>query len=151
MLRHHNEVWLSLVALSLPAAGGGRRGSEKAPRSKSPAISGTARVSCVAAPVIKKLKNKKQVLRHHNEVWLSLVERCVRDAEAAGSSPVTSTIIKGRQNLPSFFVLSDRCALPFSLAYRERFGPLSFLCGNCHIFSKHSKKTCAFLNFIYNY
>ena len=26
------------------------------------------------------------------EVWLSLVERCVRDAEAAGSSPVTSTI-----------------------------------------------------------
>ena len=25
------------------------------------------------------------------EVWLSLVERCVRDAEAAGSSPVTST------------------------------------------------------------
>ena len=28
----------------------------------------------------------------NNEVWLSLVERCVRDAEAAGSSPVTSTI-----------------------------------------------------------
>ena len=27
----------------------------------------------------------------NNEVWLSLVERCVRDAEAAGSSPVTST------------------------------------------------------------
>ncbi len=26
------------------------------------------------------------------EVWLSLVERCVRDAEAVGSSPVTSTI-----------------------------------------------------------
>ena len=25
------------------------------------------------------------------EVWLSLVERCVRDAEAAGSSPVIST------------------------------------------------------------
>ena len=25
------------------------------------------------------------------EVWLSLVERCVRDAEAAGSTPVTST------------------------------------------------------------
>ena len=25
------------------------------------------------------------------EVWLSLVERCVRDAEAVGSSPVTST------------------------------------------------------------
>ena len=26
----------------------------------------------------------------NNEVWLSLVERCVRDAEAAGSNPVTS-------------------------------------------------------------
>ena len=25
------------------------------------------------------------------EVWLSLVERCVRDAKAAGSNPVTST------------------------------------------------------------
>ena len=25
------------------------------------------------------------------EVWLSLVERCVRDAEVAGSNPVTST------------------------------------------------------------
>ncbi len=27
----------------------------------------------------------------HNEMWLSLVERCVRDAEAAGSNPVIST------------------------------------------------------------
>ena len=27
----------------------------------------------------------------NNEVWLSLVERCVRDAEVAGSNPVTST------------------------------------------------------------
>ena len=26
-----------------------------------------------------------------NEMWLSLVERCVRDAEAAGSNPVIST------------------------------------------------------------
>ena len=25
-------------------------------------------------------------------MWLSLVERCVRDAEAAGSNPVASTI-----------------------------------------------------------
>ena len=30
----------------------------------------------------------------HNEVWLSLVERYVRDVEAAGSNPVTSTIRK---------------------------------------------------------
>ncbi len=28
---------------------------------------------------------------HHFEVWLSLVERFVRDEEAAGSNPVTST------------------------------------------------------------
>ena len=27
-------------------------------------------------------------------MWLSLVERCVRDAEAAGSNPVISTKIK---------------------------------------------------------
>ena len=29
----------------------------------------------------------------YHEMWLSLVERCVRDAEAAGSSPVISTIL----------------------------------------------------------
>ena len=28
--------------------------------------------------------------QRNNEVWLSLVERCVRDAEVAGSNPVTS-------------------------------------------------------------
>ena len=33
----------------------------------------------------------------HIEVWLSLVERCVRDAEAVGSSPVTSTKIQARE------------------------------------------------------
>ena len=32
-------------------------------------------------------------MNYVNEVWLSLVERCVRDAEAAGSTPVTSTKI----------------------------------------------------------
>ena len=31
---------------------------------------------------------------NHFEAWLSLVERCVRDAEAAGSNPVASIIIK---------------------------------------------------------
>ena len=29
------------------------------------------------------------------EVWLSLVERCVRDAEVAGSNPVASTLGRG--------------------------------------------------------
>ncbi len=28
------------------------------------------------------------------DAWLSLVERCVRDAEAAGSNPVASTFDK---------------------------------------------------------
>ena len=31
-------------------------------------------------------------------MWLSLVERCVRDAEAVGSSPVTSTTVKNLSN-----------------------------------------------------
>ncbi len=31
------------------------------------------------------------VLCFYTEMWLSLVERCVRDAEAAGSNPVIST------------------------------------------------------------
>ena len=35
----------------------------------------------------------------NNEVWLSLVERCVRDAEAAGSNPVTSTTWQGHRKL----------------------------------------------------
>ena len=39
-----------------------------------------------------------QMLYYHScssiEAWLSLVERCVRDAEVAGSNPVASTIKK---------------------------------------------------------
>ena len=31
------------------------------------------------------------------EAWLSLVERCVRDAEVVGSNPVASTSIKQRK------------------------------------------------------
>ena len=31
----------------------------------------------------------------NNDAWLSLVERCVRDAEAAGSNPVASTLGRG--------------------------------------------------------
>ena len=37
------------------------------------------------------------------EVWLSLVERCVRDAEVAGSNPVTSTPWQGRGRLGVLF------------------------------------------------
>jgi hypothetical protein len=34
----------------------------------------------------------------NNDAWLSLVERCVRDAEAAGSNPVASTLGRGTGN-----------------------------------------------------
>ena len=33
-----------------------------------------------------------------DDAWLSLVERCVRDAEAAGSNPVASTLGRGTGN-----------------------------------------------------
>ena len=44
------------------------------------------------------------------EVWLSLVERCVRDAEAVGSSPATSTIFHRHRAefLLCFFVAVSR-------------------------------------------
>ena len=49
--------------------------------------------------------------KQNNDAWLSLVERCVRDAEVAGSNPVAPTIqgfrymgerILGRGNLRGF-------------------------------------------------
>jgi trk system potassium uptake protein TrkH len=45
-------------------------------------------------------EKKKQPI--YDEVWLSLVERCVRDAEAAGSNPVTSTSSGAGLNLIEF-------------------------------------------------
>ena len=47
----------------------------------------------------------------YNGVWLSLVERCVRDAEAAGSNPATPTTQKGCSKLRKFttsFLLKAR-------------------------------------------
>ena len=41
------------------------------------------------------------------EMWLSLVERCVRDAEVAGSNPVISTISNGSVNGFSGTEISD--------------------------------------------
>ena len=38
------------------------------------------------------MKKPPRKRRHIFEVWLSLVERYVRDVEAAGSNPVTSTM-----------------------------------------------------------
>ena len=34
------------------------------------------------------------IIFHAAGMWLSLVERCVRDAKAAGSNPVIPTILK---------------------------------------------------------
>ena len=39
-----------------------------------------------------------------NGMWLSLVERCVRDAEAAGSNPVIPTQKKPLMRISGFFV-----------------------------------------------
>ncbi len=43
---------------------------------------------------------KQEMFLRVYEAWLSLVERCVRDAEVAGSNPVASTT-KGNVNLSS--------------------------------------------------
>ena len=39
-------------------------------------------------------------------MWLSLVERCVRDAKAAGSNPVIPTIKRLREKTPGLFHFS---------------------------------------------
>ena len=41
------------------------------------------------------------------EVWLSLVERHVRDVEAVGSNPVTSTKSKGTRRVPLLLIVCD--------------------------------------------
>ncbi len=35
--------------------------------------------------------------KQNNDAWLSLVERCVRDAEVAGSNPVASILGRGAE------------------------------------------------------
>ena len=44
----------------------------------------------ICVNIIKHVSEKRQ-----NDAWLSLVERCVRDAEVAGSNPVASTLGRG--------------------------------------------------------
>ena len=85
-----------MVALRLTAACGRRRETEKAPRSKFfHAPSGKKfRAPQELAVLQRELDfsfSQNLIFSFLIEVWLSLVERCVRDAEAAGSSPVTST------------------------------------------------------------
>ena len=52
------------------------------------------------------LKNYfRAIFARNNDAWLSLVERCVRDAEVAGSNPVASIIRKSAAN-PLFMGIS---------------------------------------------
>ena len=44
--------------------------------------------------------------RTNIEVWLSLVERCVRDAEVAGSNPVTSIFLLLKISVDCYFIES---------------------------------------------
>jgi hypothetical protein len=49
------------------------------------------------------------------DAWLSLVERCVRDAEVAGSNPVASTLGRGAGNTDKYsisgiFLFFNKCS-----------------------------------------
>ena len=86
-----------MVALNTSASCGRKSECEKSQRSNFFPLQGVKKFghrkckrSSSAIDVIK--TTIKYLLLLFIEVWLSLVERCVRDAEAAGSSPVTSTI-----------------------------------------------------------
>ena len=46
----------------------------------------------------------ERVKELNNDAWLSLVERCVRDAEVAGSNPVASTKKRVHCQVCSFFI-----------------------------------------------
>ena len=47
----------------------------------------------------------ERVKELNNDAWLSLVERCVRDAEVAGSNPVAS--INWQKHRRSFYKICD--------------------------------------------
>ena len=46
--------------------------------------------------------------KQNNDAWLSLVERCVGDAEVAGSNPVASTLGRGAGKSKGFPVFLCR-------------------------------------------
>ena len=60
-----------------------------------------------------------------DEVWLSLVERYVRDVEAAGSNPVTSIITEGvdtfKPRICAFFVASEFPLMAAKSLKKQRF------------------------------
>ena len=54
-----------------------------------------------------------------SDAWLSLVERCVRDAEVAGSNPVASIPWQGRQK--SKLIRKDKQKSPILVRFLEYF------------------------------
>ena len=64
---------------------------------------------------------------YHIEAWLSLVERCVRDAEVVGSNPVASTLGRGT---PEVFLirLSEFFCAPVSGTVSINIHKIPLLC-----------------------
>ncbi len=57
--------------------------------------------------------------QHNSDAWLSLVERCVRDAEVAGSNPVASIPWQGHQK--SKLIRKDKQKFPILVRFLEYF------------------------------
>ena len=78
-------------------------------------------------------------------MWLSLVERCVRDAEAAGSNPVISTMLNVHNGLDRY-EHSFLCTSVFSM-YRSRFNLLLF-CYAVIAFGIYETETPCLVSFV---
>ena len=64
--------------------------------------------------------------KQNNDAWLSLVERCVRDAEVAGSNPVASTLGRGAGKSKGFpvFLCRKKFGRVLRLGRRGSQGPV---------------------------
>ncbi len=76
-----------------------------------------------------KLIDAEHINRGLNDAWLSLVERCVRDAEVAGSNPVASTPWQGRWRS---FIGSPVFLCSKSDTADEEYRAMGFFCGTFH-------------------
>ncbi len=76
------------------------------------------------------MKKPPRKRRHIFEVWLSLVERYVRDVEAAGSNPVTSTMFTHLKRCHTEKAPEFRGFLAFKRPKKDRHGVTCF--GGCH-------------------
>ena len=91
-------MWLSLVVTSATAAGGGYReravgAAVEIYRALVRSVNFGNRKRQLRSSAVKPMPQISSFAQLNIEMWLSLVERCVRDAEAAGSNPVISTKI----------------------------------------------------------